>query len=58
MHRRTHLMLTAALALAGVPGLVLAEAPAAYPTKPIRLVVPFAAGTAPRRAGPAARPRP
>jgi tripartite-type tricarboxylate transporter receptor subunit TctC len=49
MHRRMHLMLTATLALAGVPGLALAQAqaPAAYPTKPIRLVVPFAAGTAP-----------
>ncbi len=47
MHRRTHLMLTAALALGGAPGLALAQAPAAYPTKPVRLVVPFAAGTAP-----------
>ncbi|MFN9103175.1 MAG: Bug family tripartite tricarboxylate transporter substrate binding protein [Betaproteobacteria bacterium] len=47
MHRRMHLMLPIALALAGVPGLAQAQAPATYPTKPIRLVVPFAAGTAP-----------
>jgi len=53
MNRRTHLTLAGALALAAVPGLALAQAsaetsaPGAYPSKPIRLVVPFAAGTAP-----------
>ena len=53
MNRRTPLMLAGALALAAVPGLAAAQAPAqatapsAYPSKPIRLVVPFAAGTAP-----------
>ncbi len=52
MNRRTHLMLAGALALAAVPGLATAQAPAqtsaqgAYPSKPIRLVVPFPAGTA------------
>lgn len=49
MHRRMRLVLTATLTLAGLPGLALAQAqaPAVYPAKPIRLVVPFAAGTAP-----------
>lgn len=52
MHRRTHLM--AHLATLGALALPLAAAPgpgwaqaAAYPSKPIRLVVPFPAGTAP-----------
>lgn len=45
MNRRTHLMLCSALALAALPGLAVAQA--AYPSKPIRLVVPFPAGTAP-----------
>lgn len=49
VNRRTVLMLAAALALGTVPGLAPAQAPApvAYPVKPIRLVVPFPAGTAP-----------
>jgi tripartite-type tricarboxylate transporter receptor subunit TctC len=49
MNRRTHLMLAGALALAAVPGLASAQTPAqaAYPTRPIRLVVPFPAGSAP-----------
>lgn len=47
MNRRTHLMLCSALALAALPGLAVAQAQAAYPSKPIRLVVPFPAGTAP-----------
>lgn len=53
MNRRTHLKLTAVLALLACPGLVPAQAPAhpsaqgAYPSKPVRLVVPFAAGSAP-----------
>lgn len=47
MIRRTQLKLCTALALAALPGLATAQAPAGYPSKPIRLVVPFAAGTAP-----------
>lgn len=45
MNRRTHLMLCSALALSALPSLAVAQA--AYPSKPIRLVVPFPAGTAP-----------
>ncbi len=53
MNRRAPLMLVGALALAAVTGLASAQAPAqpsgqgVYPGKPIRLVVPFAAGSAP-----------
>ena len=47
MNRRTHLMLAGALTLAAVPGLALAQSQGAYPGKPIRVVVPFPAGTAP-----------
>ncbi|MFO1327406.1 MAG: tripartite tricarboxylate transporter substrate binding protein [Rubrivivax sp.] len=48
MNRRTSLTLAAALTLAAVPGLASAQSSAAaYPSKPIRLVVPFPAGTAP-----------
>jgi tripartite-type tricarboxylate transporter receptor subunit TctC len=53
MNRRTHLLLATGLALAISTGLSWAQSPAAlqspsgYPSKPIRLVVPFAAGTAP-----------
>jgi tripartite-type tricarboxylate transporter receptor subunit TctC len=50
MNRRTHLTLAAALALVACPGLAAAQqaaTPGAYPSRPIRLVVPFPAGTAP-----------
>lgn len=53
MNRRAHLTLTIALGLAALPGLATAQSAAqpsaqgAYPSKPIRLVVPFPAGTAP-----------
>lgn len=51
MNRRTHLMahllMLGSMALAATPGPGWAQAPAAYPGKPIRLVVPFPAGTAP-----------
>ena len=58
MRRRTRFLVTCALALIGVPSLAQtsARAPDAYPNKPIRLVVPFAAGTGARCAGPADRP--
>lgn len=45
MHRRTSLRLICALALAATPW--AAQAQTAYPSKPVRLVVPFAAGSAP-----------
>ena len=49
MHRRAHLKLAVALSLAALPGLSAAQVPAqgANSSKPVRLVVPFAAGTAP-----------
>lgn len=50
MHRRTQLMAAAAsalLALSAGVGTAWAQNPATYPAKPIRLVVPFPAGTAP-----------
>lgn len=50
MNRRTPLMAAAAsalLALSAGAGTAWAQTPAAYPGKPIRLVVPFPAGTAP-----------
>jgi len=49
MSRRTHLKLAAALALAACAGLAAAQASAqsTYPSRPIHLVVPFPAGTAP-----------
>ena len=47
MKRRTLLMLASAQWLSVACGQALAQAPASYPSKPIRLVVPFAAGTAP-----------
>jgi tripartite-type tricarboxylate transporter receptor subunit TctC len=45
MRRRTALLTSLALTLAAAPLALRAQAP--YPAKPIRLVVPFAAGTAP-----------
>ncbi|MBK8768369.1 MAG: tripartite tricarboxylate transporter substrate binding protein [Burkholderiaceae bacterium] len=47
MKRRTLLMLASAQWLSMACGQALAQAPASYPSRPIRLVVPFAAGTAP-----------
>ena len=47
MKRRTLLMLASAQWLSVACGQALAQAPASYPSRPIRLVVPFAAGTAP-----------
>lgn len=49
MHRRVPLLLACALALTGVPTLAQtsSRAPETYPNRPIRLVVPFAPGTAP-----------
>lgn len=47
MNRRAVLMLASAQLLCAASGQALAQAPAGYPSKPIRLVVPFAAGTAP-----------
>jgi tripartite-type tricarboxylate transporter receptor subunit TctC len=47
MNRRTHLLHAFALALSASSGLATAQATGTYPSKPIRLVVPFAAGTAP-----------
>ena len=47
MKRRTLLMLASAQLLSIACGQALAQAPASYPSRPIRLVVPFAAGTAP-----------
>ena len=47
MKRRTLLMLASAQLLSMACGQALAQAPASYPSRPIRLVVPFAAGTAP-----------
>ena len=51
MKRRTLLMLASAQCLSVACGQALAQAPASYPSKPIRLVVPFAAGTAPDNLG-------
>ena len=47
MKRRTLLMSASAQLLCVACGQALAQAPASYPSRPIRLVVPFAAGTAP-----------
>lgn len=53
MHRRVLLKLTCTAALVAAPALLLAQsqtaavAAATYPSKPIHLVVPFAAGSAP-----------
>ena len=46
-HLMTHLVTLGALALGASPGTAWAQAGTAYPSKPIRLVVPFPAGTAP-----------
>lgn len=45
MHRKVSLLLSGALMLAAAPA--LSQAQGAYPLKPIRMVVPFATGSAP-----------
>mgnify|MGYP003388249041 CR=1 FL=1 len=47
MKRRTLLILASMQLLCAASSQALAQAPASYPSRPIRLVVPFAAGTAP-----------
>jgi tripartite-type tricarboxylate transporter receptor subunit TctC len=48
LHRRVVVRgLIAALAALGLPSVALAQAPAGYPTKPIRFVVPYAPGGLP-----------
>jgi hypothetical protein len=56
MKRRTLLMSASAQLLCVACGQALAQAPASYPSRPIRLVVPFAVGHSARHPGPTGGP--